>query len=117
MTESPATTSDEPLVREQEFWDEHVSHARVRGTLLPGADGPNTALMLGSRWPAISSWATSSTAQSATARSTAWPVARRWEDLDALRTAFAELDLRVAGMTFARILDRNALRHSRPPAK
>ena len=42
---------------------------------------------------------------------------RRWEDLDALRTAFAELDLRVAGMTFARILDRNALRRSRPPAK
>jgi SAM-dependent methyltransferase len=39
------------------------------------------------------------------------------EDLDALRAAFGDLDLRVAEMTFVRILDRNVFRHRRPRAK
>jgi hypothetical protein len=39
------------------------------------------------------------------------------DDLDALHAAFGGLDLRVAEMTFARILDRNVFRHRRPRAQ
>jgi SAM-dependent methyltransferase len=38
-------------------------------------------------------------------------------DLDALRDAFGHVELRVAHVTFARILDRNVFRHRRPRAR
>jgi SAM-dependent methyltransferase len=38
-------------------------------------------------------------------------------DLDALREAFGHVELRVAHMSFVRILDRNVFRHRRPRAR
>ena len=41
----------------------------------------------------------------------------RGRDLESIRAAFGSLELRVAEMTFVRILDRNLFRHRRPRAR